>query len=426
MGLLRELEWRGLLHDLTEGAREAFAEGPVTGYIGFDPSADSLHVGSLLPIMGLVHLQRAGHHAIAVAGGGTGLIGDPSGKVKERGLLSKEDTERNLAGIRGQLGHFLDFESAVNPARIVNNLDWLGRLDIVDFLRDVGKHFSVNSLLRKESIRRRLQEEEAGISFTEFSYVLLQAYDFLELYRRYGCGLQLGGSDQWGNITAGIDLIRRSAGGKAHGIVFPLVTTSGGVKFGKTEAGTVWLDPERTSPFRFYQFWLNTEDDNVVPYLKFFTLLTRGEVEALEEALRSRPHERAAQRALAEDVTRRVHGEEGLSRARRATEVLFGGEITGLGGEEIADIFAEVPSGELRMSDIAGEGMGIVDLLVRVEVAKSKGDARRSIDGGGIYLNNARIADVGRTVTAEDALDGRFLVVRRGKKKHHLVRLTGG
>ena len=425
MDLIEEFERRGFLHDVTEGTREAFRGGPVTAYIGFDPSAESLHVGSLLPIMGLVHLQRAGHRPIAVAGGGTGLIGDPSGKTKERRLLSKEDVERNLDGIRRQLEHFLDFESAANPARIVNNLDWLGRQGMVDFLRDVGKHFSVNALLKKESVRRRLEEEEAGISYTEFSYLLLQAYDFLELYRRYGCRLQMGGSDQWGNITAGIDLIRRTTGGKAYGIVFPLMTSSTGVKFGKTEGGTVWLDPALTSPFRFYQFWLNAQDDEVVSHLRRFTLSNEAEVGELEEAVRLRPHERRAQRALAEDVTRRVHGEGGLDRARRATRVLFGGEISGLGAEEVAEIFADVPSNELRRAEVEGDGMGVIELLHRIGEARSKGEARRAVEGGGIYLNNVRVSETSRRVTVHDAVEGRFLIVRRGKKRYRLVRLEG-
>lgn len=418
-----EYHWRGMMQDLTEGAHEAFSEQPRTAYIGFDPTASSLHVGSLLPIMGLVHLQRAGHTPIGLVGGGTGLIGDPSGKDQERQLLSKEQAEENLAGIRAQLEHFLDFEVVGNPARMVNNLEWLGELRTVDFLRDVGKHFSVNALLRKESIRRRLEEEDGGISFTEFSYVLMQAYDFLVLRDRYGCTVQMGGSDQWGNIIAGIELIRRTRGDKAFGVVFPLVTSATGAKFGKTEAGTVWLDPARTSPYRFFQFWLNADDKDAVPYLKLFTLMDRDEVAELESALGERPHERPAQRALAEDVTRRVHGETGLARALQATQVLFGGELEGLSGDEIADIFSEVPSWELPRQSLEGEGIPILDFLADSGAVTSKGDARRSIQGGGMYLNNVRIADVEKLVTLEDALEGRFLVVRKGKKNYHLAKL---
>jgi tyrosyl-tRNA synthetase len=421
--LLEEYRWRGMLQDQTEGSEEAFSEGPRTAYIGFDPTASSLHVGSLLPIMGLVHLQRFGHSPIAVVGGGTGLIGDPSGKTQERQLLTREKAAENLEGIRGQLEQFLDFRVPTNPARMVNNLDWLGELKTVDFLRDVGKHFSVNALLRKESVRRRLDEEESGLSFTEFSYALLQAYDFLVLHDRFGCTVQMGGSDQWGNITAGIDLIRRMRGERSFGLVYPLVTSSTGVKFGKTEAGTVWLDAARTSPYRFFQFWLNTDDQDAVPYLKFFTLMSRERVRELEMELEKKPHERAAQRALAMDVTCRVHGEDGLARAQQATDVLFGGEMGGLTASEIADIFSDVPSSELPRQKLDGDGFLLVDLLVHAGMASSKGDARRSIQGGGVYLNNARVQEVERMVTTADALEGRFLVVRKGKKNYSLVEL---
>jgi len=416
-----------MIEDLTEGVEEAFRSGPLTAYIGFDPSASSLHVGSLLPIMGLVHLQRHGHRPIAVVGGGTGLIGDPSGKTEERPLLNRDEVARNLEGIRGQLEHFLEFDGVENPARLVNNLDWLGRLSLVDFLRDVGKHFSVNALLRKESVRRRVEAEETGISYTEFSYALLQAYDFLELHRRYGCTLQLGGSDQWGNITAGIDLVRRMEGERAYGIVFPLVTTADGTKFGKTEEGTVWLDPERTSPFRFYQFWINTDDRDVVRYLRRFTLLEREEIGALERAVEERPHEREAQRRLAEEVTRAVHGDGGLERARRATQVLFRGEdLEGLAAAEIADIFSDVPSSELAPSALEGEGRGLVELLADTGLTRSRSEARRQIAQGGIYLNNERVEDAERRVGRGDAIEERFLVLRRGKKRYHLVKLVGG
>ena len=330
--MIEELRWRGLLADATEHAAAALAAGQVTGYIGFDPTASSLHVGSLVPIMGLVHLQRAGHCPIALVGGGTGLIGDPSGKTSERALLDRTKAEENAEGVRGQLASFLDFESRSAPARMANNLDWLDGLGLVAFLRDMGKHFSVNAMLRKESVRRRIADEESGISFTEFSYQLLQAYDFWELNRRYGCTLQMGGSDQWGNITAGIDLVRRLGGPRCHGVVFPLVESATGIKFGKTEEGTVWLDPDRTSPYRFYQFWLNTDDGDVVRHLKLFTLLKRDSVEELALAVKERPHRREAQRRLAEEMTRAVHGAAGLDRARLASNVLFGGSPEGLGG----------------------------------------------------------------------------------------------
>jgi len=422
---LEEYEWRGMLQDLTEGAREALGAEPRTGYIGFDPTAPSLHVGNLQTIMGLVHFQRAGHSPIGLVGGGTGLIGDPSGKNQERQLLTREMAAENLEGIRAQLEQFLDFRTSTNPARMVNNLEWLGELRTVDFLRDVGKHFSVNALLRKESIRRRVDEDEEGISFTEFSYVLMQAYDFLVLHDRFGCTVQMGGSDQWGNITAGIDLIRRTRGEKAHGVVFPLLTSSTGAKFGKTEEGTVWLDPELTSPYRFYQFWMNTDDRDAVPFLKSFTLLNQEEIAGLAEATDQRPHERAAQKALASDVTRRVHGETGLARAQQATQVLFGGVLEGLTGDEIADIFSHVPSTEVARARLEGDGLSVVELLAESGVASSKGDARRSIEGGGVYLNNERVDDVERSVTLDRALEGRFLVLRKGKKNYHLVKIGG-
>lgn len=426
ISLIEELRWRELLQDTTQGAAEHLAEEPRTLYIGFDPTASSLHLGSLVPIMGLVHAQRAGHTPIALVGGGTGLIGDPSGKTAERQLLTKEMAAENARGIRAQLEHFLDFDVASNPARMLDNHEWLGGLTLVDFLRDIGKHFSVNQLMAKESVRRRLENEETGISYTEFSYVLLQSYDFLELYRREGCTVQMGGSDQWGNITSGIDLVRRVEGAKAHGVVFPLVTNASGTKFGKSEAGNVWLDPERTSPFRFYQYWINVDDADVVRYLKFFTLLSPEEIDALAVAVEEEPYRRAAQKALAEDVTRRLHGETGLGAARRATDALFGGDIEGLGADEIADVFSDVPSSEVAATALEGEGLPLVDLLVETDLASSKGDARRSIRGGGIYLNSRRVEDEDATVTVEDTIEGRFILLRKGKKRYHLVAVLRG
>jgi len=423
--LLEEYRWRGLLQDATEGAEEALQAEPVRAYIGFDPTADSLHVGNLLPIMGLVHLQRAGHTPIALVGGGTGLIGDPSGKTSERPLLSVQDMEENAAGIHAQLAHFLDFDAASNAAQMANNLDWLGPLGALDFLRDVGKHFSVNAMLRKETVRRRLEDEEVGMSYTEFSYSLIQAYDFLALFDRSGCTFQMGGSDQWGNITAGIDLIRRTRGAKAYGVVFPLVTTSAGTKFGKTEAGAVWLDPGRTSPFRFYQFWLNADDRDAAQFLRSFTLLGRGEIEEIDAAMAERPQERGAQRTLARDVTERVHGPTALARAESATEVLFGGSLAGLSAADIAEVFADVPASRVSRDRLSGQGLGLLDLLAETGVATSKGDARRAIEGGGIYLNNERATDVAAAVTVDRAIEGRFLVLRKGKKSYHLVEVEG-
>ena len=419
--MIDEIRRRGLLADATEHAGEALAAGQVTGYIGFDPTASSLHVGSLVPIMGLVHLQRAGHCPIALVGGGTGLIGDPSGKAEERALLNRARAEENAEGIRKQLASFLDFDCRTNPARMANNLDWLDGLGFVDFLRDVGKHFSVNAMLRKESVRRRLEDEDSGISFTEFSYQLLQSYDFWELNRRYGCTLQMGGSDQWGNITAGIDLVRRLGGARCHGIVFPLLTSSGGVKFGKTEAGTVWLDPERTSPYSFYQFWLNTEDADVVRYLKAFTLLDGGDVEELARAVAERPHRREAQRRLAAEVTRVVHGVDGLERAEQASRVLFGGSLEGLGAEDIEEIFADVPSTGLARSRLEGDGVELAVLMGDASMAPSRSEARRLIRGGGVYLNGARVVDRVAVVGRGDLIEDRFVVVRVGKKRYFVV-----
>ncbi len=421
--VFEELRWRGMIHNITEGAAQVLATEKVTAYIGFDPTADSLHVGSLLPIMVLVHLQRHGHTPIALAGGGTGLIGDPSGKARERQLLSEEQLVRNLEGIKAQLGHFLAFEGVPNPALLLNNADWLCRLNLIEFLRDIGKHFTVNYMLAKDSVRMRLESDE-GISFTEFSYMLLQAYDFLRLYLDYGCTFQMGGSDQWGNITAGTELIRKVADGKAYALTVPLVTTSTGVKFGKTEAGTVWLDARRTSPFRFYQFWINTPDTDGVQYLKFFTLLSREEIAALEHTVATEPHLRAAQRRLAEEVTRTVHGEEGLRKAQQATEVLFGErDLEGLSADDLLDIFAEVPSSAVPAADLGGDGLSLVDLAVTCGLERSKKQARTLIESGGLYLNNVRVEEIERRVTLSDAIEGRALVLRKGKKQHHLVRV---
>jgi len=433
-----EFEWRGLVYDATEGLRDLLAEERVTAYIGFDPTAASLHVGSLLPIMGLARLQRFGHSPIAIAGGGTGLIGDPSGKTQERLLLTNEKVEENLAGIKGQLARFLDFDAKGNPARIVNNADWLGTISLMDFLRDVGKYFTVNGMIAKESVKRRLEQAD-GISFTEFSYMLLQAYDYLVLYDRYGCRLQMGGSDQWGNILAGTDLIRRLRGERegapagpnaekarplAHGLVFPLVTTASGVKFGKTEAGAVWLSADLTSPFHFYQFWLNVDDRDALSYLKGFTWLGQEEIAALEETLRSAPQEREAQRVLAREVTRAVHGETALDKAVRASRVLFGEAMADLDPREIEEIFADVPSSRLERAKLVPNGLPLVDALVTAGLASSKSEARRAIQGGGIYLNNQRENDEKRRILEADAIGGELLVLRKGRKDYHLVRLS--
>jgi tyrosyl-tRNA synthetase len=426
--LLDEFTWRGLIYDATEGLDDALARERVTAYIGFDPTAASLHVGSLLMMMALARLQRFGHAPIAIVGGGTGMIGDPSGKSSERVLLSRDVLEANLAGIREQLERFLDFGSLQtapipNPARLVDNADWLTAIDLMSFLRDTGKHFTVNYLLAKESVKRRLESEE-GISYTEFSYLLLQAYDFLQLFDRYNCTLQLGGSDQWGNITAGIDLIRKLRARKAHGLVMPLVTTASGVKFGKSEAGTVWLDPKRTSAFKFYQFWLNTEDRDVLTYLKYFTFLERAAVEDLERAAGAAPEKREAQRVLAREVTALVHGRDRVARAEHASSVLFGEDIATLDAEEVLAVFEDVPSSEVSANEFAGNGLGVVDLLARVQLAPSKSEARRLVQSGGVYVNNRRISDPNTRLRRDQAIGGRLFVVRKGQKQNHIVRLT--
>jgi len=421
MNVCEEFQWRGMLYDASEGLEEALATQSITGYIGFDPTAASLHVGSLLPIMGLVHLQKHGHTPIALVGGGTGMIGDPSGKTQERQLLSKEQIEYNVEGIRRQLSLFLDFEVKTNRAMLINNLDWLAPIPMIDFLRDVGKHCTVNYMLAKESVKRRYEEGD-GISFTEFSYILLQAYDFLVLYDRYGCTLQMGGSDQWGNIVAGTELIRKMRAAKGYGLVFPLMTTSAGFKFGKTEAGSVWLDPNLTSPYRFYQFWFNTEDSDVITYLKFFTMLNQQAIAELEYAVAVEPEKREAQKRLAEDVTRRVHGESNLRKAIKASRVLFGGEIEDLSASDVLDIFAEVPSSEMARDAFTGDGISLVDLVISTGFATSKGAARRLIEEGGIYINNRRVSDVQATIDLSKFIEGQFLVLRKGARQYHLVR----
>jgi tyrosyl-tRNA synthetase len=421
-----ELKWRGLVFDCFEGVDDLLAREKVTVYNGFDATADSLHVGHMVPLIALARLQRFGHHPIALAGGGTSMIGDPSGKSAERQLLSREQIEANVEAIKGQLAHFLDFEVKTNPARVINNADWLMQLPLIDFLRDTGKHFTVNYMIAKDSVRNRIDREE-GISFTEFSYMLLQSYDFLYLHDHEGCKLQTGGSDQWGNITAGVELIRKVRGGErqAYGMVYPLITKADGTKFGKTETGTVWLSAARTSPYRFYQFWLNADDRDVINYLKFFTFLPEEEIAGLAVAVAEHPEQREAQRVLAREMTGLLHGPTALERALQASQALFGGDITGLAGEDIQDIFSEVPSSEMAKDGLEGDGMNIVDLLVNSGFLKSKGEARRAITEGGIYLNNQRVSDLGQQVTLNYLLDGRFVVLRRGKKNYHLLKVNG-
>jgi tyrosyl-tRNA synthetase len=418
--LFDELKWRGLVYDATDGVQDLLATERVTAYIGFDPTAPSLHVGNLLVLMALARLQRFGHAPIAIAGGGTGLIGDPSGKSQERSLLSNEQIEQHLAGIRPQLARFLDFDAASNPARLVNNADWLAPLDMLGFLRDTGKFFTVNYLLQKESVNRRFESEE-GISYTEFSYLLLQARDFLELYDRFGCTLQMGGSDQWGNITAGIELIRKVRGRKAHGLVIPLVTTASGVKFGKTEAGAIWLDPVRTPPFAFYQFWLNTDDRDVLTYLKYFTFLDRGTIARLEQAHAVAPGKREAARVLAREVTTLVHGAGEAAKAERGAVKLFSGDIASMKAAEILSVLGDVPSTTVTVEELARHALP--KWLALTGLASSSSEATRLIRGGGIYVNDARATDEKKRLAREDAIDGEIIVLGKGTRQKHVIRV---
>jgi tyrosyl-tRNA synthetase len=421
--LYDELKWRGLVSESTEGLADAFASERVTAYIGFDPTASSLHVGSLLTMMGLARLQRAGHSPIALVGGGTGMIGDPK-PTQERPLLSLDEIERNVAGIKPQLARLLDFDSTTNPARIVNNADWLAKFDLLGFLRDTGKYFTVNYMLQKEAVNRRVESEE-GISYTEFSYLLLQARDYLELFDRYHCTLQLGGSDQWGNITAGIELIRKLRGKKTHGLVWPLMTTAGGTKFGKTEAGTIWLDAERTSPFEFYQFWLNTDDRDVVSYLKYFTFLDQDQIAALARATQSAPEKREAQRVLAGDVTARVHGADEEEKARRASEQLFSGNAFALPVQDLLATLGDAPSTNVTLQQLQEE-RPITQWLVETRMVSSRSEATRLIRGGGIYLNDECVKDEKRRLGVNDLWQGVLAVLARGKRVKHVLRLTAG
>ena len=419
--VLDELAWRGLLHQTTDGLADHLAAGPVRAYCGFDPTASSLHVGNLLPIMGLVRLQQCGHRPVALVGGGTGMIGDPSGKTAERQLNGREVVEANAAAIRGQLERFLDFDGPA-AAAVADNHEWLGTLDLIGFLRDVGKHFSVNVMLAKESVRARM---ETGISYTEFSYMLLQAYDFVELRRRHGVTVQVGGSDQWGNMTAGTELVRRMDGGQAHALTFPLLTTASGQKFGKTEAGAVWLDAERTSPYRFYQFWINAEDRDVGRLLRFYTLLPRAEIEALDAATAERPERREAQHALAHEVTGRVHGAEAARVAHEVSTLLFArGDPHGLSPAAVGALSRELPCAALTRPAGGLAAVDVAELYAAAGLAKSKGEARRLLDQGGLSVSGRRLSAGERTVAEEDLLAGRFLLLRRGARDYALVRVA--
>ncbi|MFL5501287.1 MAG: tyrosine--tRNA ligase [Gemmatimonadaceae bacterium] len=413
--LLDELSWRGMIYQQTDGLADALATAQVSAYVGFDPTASSLHVGSLVPVMGLAHLQRAGHRPVALVGGGTGMIGDPSGRTSERQLLSEEEIEANARAIEKQLSHFLDFDGP-NAAKMRDNAAWLRPLKAVEFMRDVGKHFTVNYMLAKDSVQSRI---EGGISFTEFSYMLLQAYDFLELYRRDGVTVQMGGSDQWGNITAGMELIRRVEGKAAHALTMPLVTTASGTKFGKTEAGAVWLDPARTSPYKFYQYWINVDDRDAGKYLRLFTLMSRAEVKELDRSISTAPEKREAQQALARDVTARVHSADAARVAEEVSKVLFGkADPTTLSEAVLNALSEEVPFAEVK------ETPGLLDALVILKLAASKGAGRRLVEQGGVYLNGHR-ADASTTLGDAQPLAGGYHLLRKGARDYGLIRAGG-
>ncbi|MDE3067109.1 MAG: tyrosine--tRNA ligase [Verrucomicrobiota bacterium] len=422
MSILDELRWRGLVADCTDAAElTQRLASPVTLYCGFDPTAESLHVGNLVPLLALRRFQLRGHHPIAVAGGATGGIGDPSGKTQERQLLTREVLERNIARVQEQLRRLLDFETKQNPARLVDNASWTRGVSYLEFLRDIGKHFSVNQMVAKESVRARMEDREAGISYTEFSYMLLQAFDFMVLCRDYNCQLQIGGSDQWGNITAGIDLCRKKLGRTVFGLTLPLITNADGTKFGKTEAGAVWLDPKKTSVYKFYQFWINTDDRDVIRYLKFFTFLPRETIEPLEKRHGENPGARETHKALARAVTDLIHGPSATAEAVRASEILFGGNLDGVPETTFAEIVGEVPTKQIEKSRLDGAGLPLVELLIHAGLSPSKSQARKDIEGGGVNVNNVREASATRAVTSNDLLFGKHLLLRKGRKNYAVV-----
>lgn len=418
MDLIQDLQWRGIVYQQTdeEGIKEVLDKEKISLYCGVDPTADSMHIGHLLPFLTLRRFQQAGHRPIVLVGGATGLIGDPSGKSEERKLQTLEQVQVNVDGIKGQLNRLFNFEGE-NGAVMVNNYDWAGSMDIVTFLRDFGKHVGVNYMLAKDTISSRL---ETGISFTEFTYTILQAMDFYYLHKNHECRMQIGGSDQWGNITTGLELIRKMSpeGSKAFGLTIPLVTKADGTKFGKTEGGAIWLDPEKTSPYEFYQFWINTSDADVVKYLKFFTFLSKEEIEELENAVQEEPHLRKAQKALGEEMTRLIHGEEALQQAIRISAALFSGDIQSLTGSEIKQGFKDVPSFTYEQ----GSSLNIVELIVNAGIVQSKRQAREDVTNGAISVNGVRVNELEYTLDEKDRIDGEFTVIRRGKKKYFLIK----
>lgn len=421
MNILKELQWRGLANHVSDPELEKIlGQEKLTVYAGFDPSSSSLQIGNLVGILALMRFQQAGHRPIALIGGATGMIGDPSGKDAERNLLGPEAVKANVASIRRQLEHFLGSSDADNGVIIVDNADWLGRFSLIEFLRDVGKNFRLGYMLGKESVRRRIGDSDQGMSYTEFSYMLLQAYDFAHLFNAHGSTLQIGGSDQWGNITAGIDLTRRLHGQRVFGLTWPMVTMAGGAKFGKSEAGAIWLDAEKTSPYDFYQFWIRTDDRDVINYLKYFTMLGQDQIEELTEQTAQAAQKRQAQRTLAEELTRMVHGQEALEQVVQASEKLFGPALKGLSDEKLSEAFGAAPRTAIMRSDLE-QGIELIDILVRTELAQSRGAARRLIKQGGVYVNNEVEKSLQRRLGAGDLASEHFIVLRTGKKNYHLL-----
>ena len=422
MNFVEEMKWRGMIHDIMPGTEEQLQKEVTSAYIGFDPTADSLHIGSLVQIMTLVHLQRAGHKPLALVGGATGMVGDPSGKSKERNLLSEEILAHNLSCVQKQLARFLDFECGENSAEIVNNYDWFKDFNFLDFIRDVGKHISINYMMAKDSVKSRL---ETGMSFTEFTYQLVQGYDFYHLYTEKNCKLQLGGSDQWGNIVTGTELIRRKARGEAFAITTPLIKKADGTKFGKTEGGNVWLDAERTSPYKFYQYWLNASDEDAKTYIKIFTLMSKEEIDALIVEHEEAPHQRALQKALGKDVTERVHGAEAYQRAIEASEILFGKntaeQLKNIQERDLLDIFEGVPQFEVSKVAIE-EGVEVIDLLAqKSQVFSSNGDARRMLKSNAVSINKVKVT-AEKIINSEALLNDKYILVQKGKKNYFLLK----
>ncbi|PIE47582.1 MAG: tyrosine--tRNA ligase [Flavobacteriales bacterium] len=426
---VEELRWRGLIHDMIPETEDYLKAHKTTGYIGFDPTADSLHIGSLVPILVLMHFQRHGHQPVALVGGATGMVGDPSGKSQERNLLDEETLAKNVAGVKAQLERFLDFDSKVdNPALMVNNYDWMKNISLISFVRDIGKHITVNYMMAKDSVKKRLgSDTQEGMSFTEFTYQLFQGYDFLHLYENNNCRLQMGGSDQWGNITTGTELIRRKAQGKAYALTVPLITKADGTKFGKTEGGNVWLDAERTSPYKFYQYWLNTSDEDAESYIKIFTFLTQDVIEKLIVEHREQPHLRLLQKTIGEEVTRMVHGQEALDNAVKASGILFGKNVTdelkSLDAKTFLEVFDGVPQADINAADLK-DGLDIVDAFnEKSGFLKSNGEVRRALKENSVAVNKTKVKE-GYQLTADDLIAGKYILLQRGRKNYFILNIV--